>query len=127
MNWEIEYMQQEGVVFIKTEGTLSDVRQNQRMISDALAEAEKHSATRCLIDDRELTLEIGVPELYYLPEAYDNLGVPRKYKVAIVIELATKDKIDFEFYETRAANLGYNHRLFKDINTALDWLTDQGV
>ncbi len=126
MNWEIEYMQQEGVVFVRTAGPLTDVRQNQMMISDALAEAAKHGATKFLIDDRDLTLKIGTGDIYYLPEAYDNLGVSHKYKVAIVLAVTSKEEADFKFYETRAANLGYKHRLFTDPDAALDWLTDRG-
>ena len=46
MNWEIEYMQREEVVRIKTAGTLTDMSENQLMISDALAEVAKHNATQ---------------------------------------------------------------------------------
>ena len=125
MNWEIEYMEQEGVICIRTTGTLTDVRQNQRMISDGLAEGVKHGATRFLIDDRDLTLKVGTLDIYYMPEAFDNLGVSREYKVAIVLAVATEDVKAFKFYETRAANVGYRHRLFTDLNVALDWLADR--
>jgi hypothetical protein len=32
MNWKIEYMEQEGVIYVRTTGTLTDMRQNQKMI-----------------------------------------------------------------------------------------------
>jgi hypothetical protein len=124
MNWEIEYMQQEGVVCVRAAGSLTDVRQNQMMISDILAEAKKHGATKFLIDDRNMTLEIGTVDIYYMPEAFDNLGVSRAYKVAIVFSVASKKDEDFKFYQVRAANLGYKHRLVTDPDAALDWLTD---
>ena len=126
MNWEIKYMQKEGVVYIKTSGTLTDVNENKKMISEALAEAEKHGATKALLDDRDLTLKVGTVDIYYMPEAFENLGVTREYKVAMVLADAAKDDEGFKFYETRAANLGYNHRLFTDPDTALDWLTERG-
>jgi hypothetical protein len=42
MHWEMNYMEKEGVVYKRTAGTLTDLRENQRMISECLAEAEKH-------------------------------------------------------------------------------------
>ena len=127
MNWEIDYMQEEEVIYIRTSGTLTDLDENKRMISDGLAEGKKHGVTRFLIDDRDLTLKVGVVDIYYLPEVYLNLGVAREYKVAIVLAVATKNEEEFKFYEIRAANLGYSHRLFTDPNTALDWLTDKST
>jgi hypothetical protein len=127
MNWEIEYLQQEGVVYVRTWGTLTDVHANQMMIAEAVAEAEKHGATKCLIDDRDLTLEIGIVDLYYLPEAFSDLGVRHEYKVAIVFPVGSLKEENFKFYETRAANLGYTHRLFSDPDAALDWLTGGAI
>jgi hypothetical protein len=124
VNWEIEYMQQEGIVCIKTAGNLDDVGQNQMMISEGLAEATKHEATKILLDDRDLTLNIGITDLYYLPNAFEKLGVDRKYKVAIVIRTGSIKDEHWKFYENRAANMGYSHRLFTGPDAALDWLTE---
>lgn len=125
MNWEIEYMQEEGVLYIKTSGSLNDVRENQMMIADALAEAAKQGTTKCLIDDRDLTLKLGTMDIYSVPETFKTLGVSHEYKVAIVFSAVPKGEDDFKFYEARAANLGYKHRLFTDPKAALDWLTEQ--
>ena len=122
MDWEINYLQQEGVVTIKTSGTLVDADENQKMVTEALVVAEKYDATKCLIDDQDLTLEMKTIDIYGLPEILDDLGVPRKYRVAIVVAESARDVEGFKFYETRAFNVGFNHRLFTDTQTALDWL-----
>jgi hypothetical protein len=127
MNWEIEYMQEEGVLYIRTSGSLSDVRENQMMIADGLAEGAKHGATKFLIDDRDLTLKLGTMDIYSLPETFKTLGVSHEYKVAIVFATVSKEDDDFKFYETRASNLGYKHRLFTDLKAALDWLTERAA
>lgn len=124
MNWKIEYMQQEGVVCVKIAGVFDDVGQNQMMISDGLAEAAKYGATKFLLDNRDLTLKIEITDFYYLPDAYEKLGVSRRYKVAIVLSAVSIKDENWKFYETRAANLGYRHRLFTDPDAALDWLTE---
>lgn len=120
MKWEIDYMEEEGVLYIKTSGSLSDVRENQMMIADALAEAAKHSTTNCLIDDRDLTLKLGTMDIYSVPETFQTLGVSHEYKVAIVFSAVPNGNDDFKFYEARAVNLGYKHRLFTDPKAALD-------
>ena len=124
MHWEVNFMEKEGVVNIRTSGILTDLSENQRMISDVLAEAEKHGVTKILIDDRDLTLKVDLVDIYYLPKEYDSYKSSRSYKVAIVFAVAnnTNSENKFKFYETRVANMGYNHRLFTDLNAALDWL-----
>jgi hypothetical protein len=97
------------------------------MICDALAEATKHGATKCLLDDRDLTLEVGKVDIYTMPEAFDKLEISREYKVAIVLPAVSKNVEDFKFYETRAANMAYKYRLFTDPDAALGWFTDRGT
>ena len=124
MHWAVYYMGKREVIYIRTRGALTDLYENRRMISEGLAEGEKHGVTKFLIDDRDLTLGIGIADIYYLPGGYGNLGVSRNCKVAIVWDVAMNNEEKFKFYETCAVNLGYRHRLFKDFNAALDWLTD---
>ena len=126
MNWEIKYLLQEGVVTVKISGTLTDIDENQKMVAEALAVAKEHGTTKCLLDDRDLTLDMKIMDIYDVPELLSNLGVPRNYRVALVVAESARHDEGFTFYETRAFNMGYHHRLFTDIQTALDWLTDQG-
>jgi hypothetical protein len=123
MNWEIEYLHEEGVLAVKTSGTLANVDENQKLIAEVLAVLKKYDVTKCLIDDRDLTLKLKTMDIYNLPELISKLGVSRTYRVALVVAESARDNEGFEFYETRAYNLGYKHRLFTDIEAALGWLS----
>jgi hypothetical protein len=123
MNWEIEYLHEEGVLAVKTSGTLANVDENQKLIAEVLAALKKYDVTKCLIDDRDLTLKLKTMDIYNLPELISKLGVSRTYRVALVVAESAQDNEGFEFYETRAYNLGYKHRLFTDIEAALGWLS----
>ncbi|MGD8454847.1 MAG: hypothetical protein PVF83_00590 [Anaerolineales bacterium] len=110
---------------VKNTGTLTDAEENRKMTAEALAAAEKHNSTKCLIDNRDLNLEMKTIDVYDVPDVLGEVGVPRNYKVAIIISESLQDTKGFRFYETRAFNKGFNHRLFTDFDTALDWLTDR--
>lgn len=125
MDWIIKFLKQEGIVTVKNTGTLTDAEENRNMTADILAAVEKHGVTKCLIDNRDLSLEMKTIDLYDTPKVLGEVGVPRKYRVAIIISESMQDTKGFRFYETRAINRGFNHRLFTDYETALDWLTDR--
>jgi hypothetical protein len=122
MRWEIEHIIEKGIIYIKTEGTLSDVKQNSKMILEAIEKAKKNNVYKCLIDDRKLELNIGTANIYFLPEDFEKLGVNRSYKVAIVLAIHPNNIDDYKFYETRAKNMGYQHKIFSDIASAESWL-----
>ena len=48
--------------------------------------------------------------------------IPRMHIVAIVYAPAAARSKDFEFYEIRAHNFGYDHALFTDPQEAMAWL-----
>jgi hypothetical protein len=122
MRWKIEHIIEKGIIYIKTEGSLADVKQNSEMIVEIIENAKKYNVQKFLLDDRELELNIGTANIYFLPEDYGMLGVNRSYKVAIVLAIQPNNIEDYIFYETRAKNMGYQHMIFSDIASAESWL-----
>ena len=69
-----------------------------------------------------MTPEVPTADIYRLPEISLAEGVQRSFQVAIVYAPAAARSKDFEFYEIRAHNFGYDHALFTDPQEAMAWL-----
>jgi hypothetical protein len=121
MSWKIDFLGDHGVVRVTTSGrmNLDDIRQ---MIAEGLAEGGRQGTTRFLIDHRLMTPDIPTADIYRLPELSLAAGIQHSYQVAIVYARDAASRQDFEFYEVRAHNFGYDHRLFTTPEEALAWL-----
>lgn len=96
----------------------------RRLIAECMQAGSTHGAARFLVDCLGTTVQLATAEIYRLPEAAQAAGMNRHCHVAIVAGSSVQ-RVDFEFYETRAHNLGYDHRLFAQVDEALAWLVSR--
>lgn len=89
MNWKIDYLQAEEVVRVKASGTMT-LELLKRMVTDALAEAVKHGASRFLLDHRGMTPDVAFFDIYNLPQTNLVLGASRVYTAAIVYRVSAR-------------------------------------
>jgi hypothetical protein len=122
MSWTIDYLAEAQVVRVKTSGTM-DLDQIKQMMVDGLAEGARRGTSRFLVDHRDMTPVLQMADIYRLPDVSLAVGVDRRFQVAIVFSPDSESWQDFEFYEIRAHNFGYDHRLFTTPEAALHWLT----
>lgn len=125
MPWKVDYTQKDGVVTVTTSGPM-DVASIERMVVDMLGVGGGFGAIRYLLDHRQMTPEMSALHIYDLPEVVKKAGLTHNIRLAMVYDPDSARKTDFEFYETRAYNLGFEHRLFTDVQAALGWLTGSG-
>jgi hypothetical protein len=121
LEWEIAYLKSEEVICVTTGGkmTMPDL---QRLASAVLDEASHHGVRRFLVDHRAMTPEMTTFEIYEVPCVLTRLGFQRTDRVAFIYSADSPKRADFLFYETRAFNQGFDHRMFTDLNAALSWL-----
>lgn len=125
MPWNIDYTQDDGVVTVTTSGPM-DVGAIEQMVVDMLGVGQGFGSTRYLLDHRDMTPAMSAVHIYDLPGIVNKAGVTHNIRLAMVYDPGSARKADFEFYETRAYNLGFEHRLFTDMPTALGWLSGAG-
>jgi hypothetical protein len=121
MSWTIDYLQEPAVVRIRTSGRMN-LELIKQMISEGVAAAAQRGATKFLLDHRAMTPDLPTADIYRLPEISLAAGVERVFQVAIVYAPESERSKDFEFYEMRAHNFGYDHALFTTPEAALEWL-----
>lgn len=62
-------------------------------------------------------------DIYALVARFEELGVERTMREALIVPAGTPIEADLSFYETVARNRGYNVRLFHDRASAVAWLS----
>jgi hypothetical protein len=121
LEWQIAYLKSEEAISVTTRGTMT-MPDLQRLASAALDEARHHGVRRFLVDQRAMTPEMSTLEIYEVPSVLTRLGFQKTDRVAFIYSGDSPKREDFLFYETRASNEGFDHRMFTDLDTALSWL-----
>lgn len=126
MSWTIDYLRDDGVIRVKTNGEMT-LELLVRMTADAIAAANKAGVNKFLIDHREMVPAVDTIQIYNLPAIMRDVGMNRQHQAAIVFPADSERGGDFRFYEDRIRNLGFNHRVFTDPEVAFEWLKSPGI
>ncbi len=86
--------------------------------------AKANDTKRFLIDDSEWEGGATVSGLFELPDMYEKLQVDRNSRAALILPAAsrTAEVSDARFYETVCRNRGWNVKVFKEREKAIEWL-----
>jgi hypothetical protein len=122
MSWDNE-LDEDGIIVSRVWGSLNDDEVVAKVLE--LVELIKHSgATGCLSDFREVQSEVSIVKLYELPVLYDEIGVSRMVRQALLLPITKHRMRDYKFYEDVCQNQGYNFRLFECPDEARQWLLE---
>ncbi len=122
MNWQMYYDENERIIFIKTTGVLEITSANY-MRAEGVALIQKHNCMRLLLDHSGIVRDaLSTMDIYDLPQRYEEMGLTRQLKMALVIPSEFLENL--RFYETVCRNHGYSVQLFSDRDLALKWLKE---
>ena len=118
MEWTIDYLSVEHLLYIKTRGVMTRESANAyfRQIVDAV---NTYKCTRQLVDHRETDFAFSIFEYYERPEVNRQLGLSYDWKVAMVFKQLDENT---KFMETVFRNRGYNLHQFDNIDEARAWV-----
>lgn len=121
MSWTASYVPDRATVVVNGTGRLcfEDMTGIAKGATDLLQE---NKATRVLLDCSDAFLDVKVVDVFYLPECYSKVGVPRTARIALVLPKTGQPSGIFEFYETVCRNKGYVCKLFETQQSAEQWL-----
>jgi hypothetical protein len=108
--------------FLRTHasGTI-DLETSKQVLRDIVAACREHPNHNVLIDSRETTNHMSALEVWQVAASLEKSGLDPEIRLAIVND--PKDAFDrADFFETCAANRGFNIRAFRDFEKALYWL-----
>ena len=119
MAWEHMYSAESHILIVTVTG-LVDRHLWEAQLRASISEAVSHSCFRFLVDYRQADMQLGLIDLYERPSYYEEAGMPRSARIAILFAPGTKDT---EFVETVTSNRGYAVKTFADRHEAVAWLT----
>lgn len=88
----------------------------------AVAKAKESGVLLFLADLRLSTSGPANFELFYKVESFEEIGVLKNMKEAVIFPLADPNSEQVRFYETTCRNRGYNVRIFNNYDEGLNWL-----
>ena len=118
MDWKIEYLESEEILYIKTKGVMTAEAANL-MVSEIVKAAEYHQCDRQIVDHRETSFAFSFLQYYERPEVNAKIGISPKWKIAMVFKELSQDTY---FMETVFRNRGYNFFQFDDVQKAREWV-----
>lgn len=121
MAWGAKYVPDRATVVVNGSGRLclDDMKGIAKGASYLL---EENKARRVLVDCSDAVLDVKVVDMFYLPECYNELGMPRSAKIALILPKTRQPLGMYEFYETVCGNKGYICKLFDTQQSAEQWL-----
>jgi len=121
MEWKIEYLADEKLLYIKTKGVMTAKSANL-MVRDIVEAAVCHQCDRQIVDHRETSFAFRLFEYYERPKVNSRIGISPKWKIAMIFRELNKDTL---FMETVFKNRGYNFHQFDDMDAARAWVLDK--
>ena len=121
MGWKIEVIQDHGIISTTVSGivTLDDIR---KISEDSYTEAKGNDANKLFNDYREASLHLSISDIMDLPHTLWNLGRRSNYRSAILYSVNSKNKPDYDFFNTRCFNSSHYAKVFTDYDEAYRWL-----
>jgi hypothetical protein len=121
VSWAASYVLDKATVVVNGTGRLcfEDMKGIAKGANDLLQE---NKASRVLLDCSDAFLDVKLVDVFYLPECYNEIGVPRTARIALILPKGGQPSGIFEFYETVCRNKGYICKLFKTQQSAEQWL-----
>ena len=118
MAWKHEFSTELQILFVAVTG-LVDRASWEHQLRVCLREANSHSCYRFLVDYRAAELRLSRIDLFDRPTFYQEVGMPRAARIAIMFPPTEKDT---KFIESVADNRGYSVRAFENSDEAIAWL-----
>jgi hypothetical protein len=122
MKYEVSIDQDRRLIRIKVWGELT-FESISEMTTEVSTAAAKHGFVHFLFDMRETTENADTMDAFFLAANPEERGLTRTHKRAIVHRSTNKL---YRFFETVSVNRGYNVKLFTDIDSALEWIQEDG-
>ena len=126
MPWTVEYDLELGIVDGRYVGRVTD-DDFKEATAKAVGLAQANNTNRFLIDDSEWEGGASVLGLFELPTIYKELDTDRTSRAALVLPPPSRkaEVRDAQFFETVCQNRGWNVRVFRKREEAIEWLTSK--
>jgi len=121
MKWEIEYIEDHGIVKVKTSGQM-EWNDKIKLSEEMLAAGRAKNANAFLVDQKDAAFGLSVLEVDRLPDTFRSIGFSNKDKMAILVNPDSPNSNLFTFLQNVFTINSLQIRVFTDPEEATAWL-----
>jgi hypothetical protein len=121
MKWEIDYIEDHGIVKVKTSGQIGR-NDNIRISEEMLAAGRAKNFNAFLVDHNRTVLELSVLEVDRLPAMFKDMGFSPRDKIAILFNPESPSSNLLSFAQNVFYLDSLQIRVFTDPDEASVWL-----
>lgn len=119
MKWTIIPNEDKKFITVTTNGELQKEDLNG-MLADIIKNATIHKIMNIIIDHRMATFSISMVDTFERPYHFQESGVPRTVKIALVF--TNSEDSEYKFFETIFVNRGFQVKIFDNLADAENWI-----
>jgi hypothetical protein len=121
MQWNIDYLEEDGIVSAKASGEMN-WDEHKRFAEELYPLAKAHGVHKILIDFREVVTNFTILQIDDLPKMLMEIGVGPDLKIASVYDLSSPKGHEFKFFNNVATLLSLSVKQFDNPDEAIAWL-----
>ncbi|MFA5422707.1 MAG: STAS/SEC14 domain-containing protein [Phycisphaerae bacterium] len=119
MEWKIDYIEDQGIVTVKTSG-VANWDEFKKMCEETLAAGREHETHKFFADHRELEPGLSILEIDEMPKMFRGIGLEGHDRIATLYSPVSESK--FKFFQSISNMAFLNFKLFEDEDEAMAWL-----
>ncbi len=121
MDWKIDYLKEDGIVYVKMLNPIS-LEGTIQLCVEANAFAREHQAHRYLIDHRGVDMAMSITDIKNVPYKFKEVGADFTGETAILLDSSSPSRDRFEFLKNVLYLASMHFELFDDKEKAVTWL-----
>ncbi len=121
MDWKTDYLEEDGIVYVKMLNPLS-LEGTVQICVEANAIAREHHAHKYLIDHRGVDMAVPVMDVKEIPDKFREVGADFTGETAILLDPSSPGRDHFEFLKNVLYLASMHFELFEDEEKAIAWL-----
>ena len=121
MPYEIKFLKETGIVSIENKGELTFDELIEQS-KEAINLGRENYSHLFLTDFSNVKVHASTMEVLQFPEIYEQLGMNKMSKIAVLVSGIELNTEDLKFYETICLNRGWQIKIFLEKEPAIEWL-----
>ena len=126
MSYEIKFIKENGIIEIKNKYDIS----YEKMISQTqeVIKLQHEKNTSLILTDFssvKVNVDVNLSDIFQFPELYEQMGMDRKSRIAVLVSEMEVKTEELDFYETVCLNRGWNIRILLKKTEAIEWLLSE--
>ncbi len=123
MPYEIRFLEESGIIAIENKGEITQ-HELLKQTQEAIQMGREKKSDLFLTIFSHVKVQAGTFDVARFPDMYEQLGMKRTSRIAVVVSEVESKAEDLRFYETICLNRGWHIKIFLEKDPALEWLVE---